>query len=70
MEFNLKTEFIKLDQLLKATEIVSSGGEAKAFISDGNVLVNGSVETRRGKKIYKNDIIEFLNDKSFNILVQ
>ena len=53
MKFILETEFIKLDQLLKATDIVSSGGEAKAFIQNGNVLVNGSVETRRGKKIYK-----------------
>ena len=70
MEFNLKTYFIKLDQLLKATDIVSSGGEAKSFISKGNVIVNGSVETRRGRKIYKDYVIEFLKDKSINILVR
>ncbi|MBQ7718284.1 MAG: S4 domain-containing protein YaaA [Clostridia bacterium] len=70
MKFILETEFIKLDQLLKATDIVSSGGEAKAFIQNGNVLVNGSVETRRGKKIYKDYIVELLNDKSIKILVR
>lgn len=67
MEFELNSEFIKLDQLLKATDIVSSGGEAKAVIQSGDVLVNGEVETRRGRKIYKDFIVE-IND-NIKILV-
>lgn len=52
-------EFIKLGQLLKKAGMVSSGVEAKVVIQDGEVLVNGEVETRRGKKIYDGDEITF-----------
>ena len=54
---NVKTEFIKLDQLLKLINIVSSGGEAKFIIQEGKIKVNGEIEIRRGKKIVKGDII-------------
>lgn len=59
MEVKISSEFIKLDQLLKFANIVSSGGEAKLVISDGMVKLNGEVETRRGKKIYPGDEVEF-----------
>ena len=49
-KLELKGEFIKLDQLLKAVTAIS-GGEAKNAIAEGLVLVNGEVETRRGKKL-------------------
>ena len=52
-------EFIKLGQLLKKAGMVSSGVEAKVVIQDGEVLVNGEVETRRGKKIYDGDEVTF-----------
>ena len=52
-------EFIKLGQLLKKAGVVGSGVDAKYLIEDGNVLVNGEVETRRGKKIYPGDEVEF-----------
>jgi ribosome-associated protein len=52
-------EFIKLGQLLKKAGMVSSGVEAKIVIQDGEVLVNGEVETRRGKKIYDGDEVTF-----------
>lgn len=58
-EFRLKDEFIKLGQLLKAAGMVGSGVDAKFVIQDGLVLLNGEVETRRGKKIYDGDIVEF-----------
>ena len=57
MEFKIDGEFIKLDSLLKAANIVSSGGEAKMLILNGEILVNGEVETRRGKKIRQGDEI-------------
>ncbi len=70
IEFELNSEFIKLDQLLKATNIVATGGEAKGFISEGNVLVNGETETRRGRKIYKDFVIELKDVKNVKILVR
>ena len=44
-------EFIKLGQAIKAAGLVESGVEAKLVIQDGQVLVNGQVETQRGKKL-------------------
>lgn len=58
VHFQLKDEFITLAQLLKACDVVSSGGEAKAFLSEQNVWVNGIPENRRGKKIYSGDIVK------------
>ena len=59
----LKEEFIKLGQALKVSGIVSNGSDAKYYISEGLVLVNGEKEYQRGKKLYDNDIIEFNNVK-------
>ena len=49
-EIKIETEFIKLDALLKFANLVSSGGEAKLRIAEGEVLVNGEKCTMRGKK--------------------
>ena len=54
-KIEIKTEFIKLDSLLKFANVISSGGEAKMVIQDGLVLVNGEVCTMRGKKIRAGD---------------
>lgn len=50
-------EFIRLGQVLKAVGIAESGAEAKEFILDGTVTVNGETETRRGRKLYKGDTV-------------
>ncbi|TDT69833.1 ribosome-associated protein [Hypnocyclicus thermotrophus] len=63
----INTEFIKLDQLLKWINVVSSGVEAKIVIQDGLVKLNGEIETRRGKKIYNDDIIE-VNGRKYKIV--
>lgn len=55
----INTEFIKLDSFLKLTNLCESGGLAKTLIQEGEVMVNGEVETRRGKKLYKGDKISF-----------
>ena len=52
-------EFIKLDSFLKAIDAVSSGGEAKMLIQDGHVMVNGEIETRRGRKLRHGDRVAF-----------
>ena len=62
-EITINTEFIKLDQLLKWANFTGSGVEAKMFILNGEVKVNDAVETRRGKKIYDGDIVEFAGEK-------
>jgi len=55
-------EYIKLDALLKFASIVSSGGEAKIFIQNGEVFVNGKLCLQRGKKIRTGDIVRFRNE--------
>ena len=63
-EFNLAGhEFIQLYKILKVEGLASSGGEAKAVIAAGQVLVNGAIETQKRKKIVAGDIIEFENKK-------
>lgn len=55
----IETEFIKLQQFLKFANAVSQGSDAKYFILDGKVKVNGEVCLQRGKKIYDGDTVEF-----------
>lgn len=58
---NLRDDFIKLGQALKAAGLVDSGVEAKEVIQEGLVLVNGKVDTRRGRKLYEGDVVSFEN---------
>lgn len=54
-----KDEFIKLGQALKAAGLVGSGVEAKDVIMDGLVKVNGKTDTRRGRKLYPDDVVDY-----------
>ena len=54
----IRTEFIKLDQLMKFAGLCDTGGFAKELIQQGQVKVNGEVCTMRGKKIRTGDVIE------------
>jgi ribosome-associated protein len=47
-----------LGQALKAADLVGSGGEAKVAIQGGEVIVNGEVETRRGRRLKEGDVVE------------
>lgn len=58
-EININTEFIKLDAFLKWAGIASLGSEAKIYIIDEMVKVNGEVCTQRGKKLRSGDIVNF-----------
>jgi S4 domain protein YaaA len=51
----IHTDYIKLDQFLKLSEIVSSGGEARLYIQVHSILVNGEPENRRGRKLRPGD---------------
>jgi ribosome-associated protein len=54
-EVEIRGDTIRLGQLLKAAGVVDSGGEAKTLIADGEVTVNGEVETRRGRQLHAGD---------------
>ena len=60
-------EFITLQNLLKAQNIVATGGEAKYVITDGLVQVNGEPECRRGRKLRTGDTVTF---EDYEITVQ
>ena len=49
---------ITLGQALKASKLVGSGGEAKVLVQSGEVLVNGEVETKRGRRLRAGDVVE------------
>ena len=59
MEIEIRDEYIKLGQAMKLAGLVSSAIEAKVVIQDGEVKVNGEVDTRRGRKLYSGDNFEF-----------
>ena len=59
MDFQLKSEFIELDNLLKVLELVASGAEARQSIQAGAVKVNGQVENRIRRKLRLGDSVEF-----------
>lgn len=49
---------IRLDQFLKRLGVVGTGGQAKMVIQSGEVMVNGEVETRRGRQLSPDDVVE------------
>ena len=61
IEFKLEGEFIPLIQLLKATHLVQTGGEAQIVVSDGLVKYNGQVDLRKRLKVKAGDQVEFNN---------
>lgn len=66
-KIEINTEIIKLDAFLKWAAIASSGAEAKIYIQEGLVKVNGEVCTQRGKKLKRGDFISF-EDSDFEII--
>ena len=54
----IKTEFIKLGQVIKLASLVGQGSDVKILIAESLVKVNGEVATQRGKKIYPGDVVE------------
>jgi ribosome-associated protein len=60
---DITQEPVELYKILKFEGLVTTGGEAKLLIGDGQVTVNGTIETRRRKKIVDADVIEFRGEK-------
>lgn len=59
IEFKLTGDYIPLIQLLKATNLVATGGEAQIVVTEGLVKYNGVVDYRKRLKVKKGDLIEF-----------
>ena len=55
----ITTEFIRLQDLMKLANLVSSGGEAKMLIQNGQVTVNGVICLQRGKKLRPGDVVQY-----------
>ncbi|QNQ81154.1 S4 domain-containing protein YaaA [Lactobacillus sp. PV034] len=62
-EFIVKGEFITLAQFLKEEAIISSGGQAKWYLHDNPVRLNGELENRRGKKLHAGDTLEIQGEE-------
>jgi ribosome-associated protein len=62
-DVEISREPIELYKILKFENIVESGGEAKAAVAAGHVLLNGNVETQKRKKVMAGDTIEFADEK-------
>ncbi len=62
----IDTEYITLGQLLKMTDWIASGGEAKFAVKQLRITVNGIKEDRRGRKLYENDVVS-IEEKTYTI---
>jgi ribosome-associated protein len=56
---SIKDDVIRLGQFLKLANLVDSGADAKAVIAEGDVMVNGEGELRRGRQLRPDDVVEF-----------
>ena len=63
----IDTEYITLGQMLKMTNIISSGGMAKWFLGEHTVYLNEEEENRRGKKLYDGDVVNIPGQGEFKI---
>lgn len=66
-EIKINTEYITLGQFLKIADIISSGGQAKFFLAENDVFVEGELENRRGRKLYPNMTVKVLG-KDYKII--
>jgi ribosome-associated protein len=62
-DVGIRDDMIRLGQFLKLAGIAETGGEGKTFIISGDVLVNGEVETRRGRQLHRGDVVEFEDEQ-------
>ena len=68
IEFQLRGEFVELNQLLKLTGVCDSGGAGKALVAEGLVSVDGQVESRKTAKIRAGQVVS-LGDVRIRVMV-
>jgi ribosome-associated protein len=56
-DVTIAEDMIRLGQLLKLSGLAESGAEARSLVQEGLVLVNGEVETRRGRQLHRGDLV-------------
>lgn len=69
-KIGISTEYITLGQLLKLADCIATGGEAKAFLLETKVRVNGEPENRRGRKLVPGDTVEVDGCGTFAVSVR
>jgi len=69
-EIQIEDNFITLNQLLKLTNLFDSAGFIKAYITEEGVYVNGTLEVRRGRKLYHNDVVKLRTNETFIVKTQ
>ena len=57
-EIKITTEYITLGQFLKFVSLIDEGWEAKIYLQENEILVDGKVENRRGRKLRGGEIVE------------
>jgi len=63
----ITTEYITLGQFLKFISIAGSGGDIKAILADEIVEVDGELETRRGRKLYPDMVVEIKDQGTYKV---
>ncbi len=67
MTFELKDDYIELFKLIKVLDLVDSGAQAKHIVSEGYVLRNGEIETRKRAKIVAGDVLVVGDDVTIEV---
>lgn len=67
-EIQIKDESIDLDQFLKLCGAADTGGQAKQLVREGVILVNGEVETRRGRRLLPGDTVTVAGRYTFGLV--
>lgn len=60
-QIKISTEFVTLGQFLKLANLIQTGGEAKFYLKENKVIVDGEEDNRRGRKLYSGNIVEVEN---------
>lgn len=66
-KIKIKTEYITIGQFIKYIGLVSQGSDIKSFIIENKIYVDGEIENRRGRKVYRQSIIK-INDLVYMIV--
>jgi ribosome-associated protein len=67
-EISIQTEYITLGQFLKLADCIATGGHAKFFLQETEVLINREPDNRRGRKLYNGDQVEVSGCGSFTVV--
>lgn len=65
-DIKIKEDFITLGQFIKVLDLISSGGEVKSFLLSADVKINQEADNRRGRKLYKGDLV-IINSKKYRV---